>query len=59
MRWKKPNDGDTRIFRTFLFLPRTLNGETRWLEKARIKQRYWWNFNGWEDIAFVDEKEHD
>ena len=38
MRWvrknKKQYHGDTRIRSGFLFFPRTINNETRWLEQA-------------------------
>ena len=45
MRWKgkrkvKPKDGDRRIVRVFLFFPRKLEGEWRWLEMATIEQWY-------------------
>ncbi len=40
MRWPKPqpHEGDTRIVRKFLLLPRKLQGEWRWLESTYIKQ---------------------
>lgn len=34
------NEGDTRIKSGFLFLPKKLNGEWRWLERAKCKQTY-------------------
>ena len=41
MRWKinkiKYNKDDTKIETTFLLFPMTINGETRWLEKASYK----------------------
>jgi hypothetical protein len=45
VRWRKrykpaPSFGDTRVVREFLFLPLTLEGETRWLELASIQQEY-------------------
>jgi hypothetical protein len=47
MRWKKifkPKEtlrlGIERTVTRFLFLPRTINGETRWLELVKIKQRF-------------------
>lgn len=43
MRWKKkkaPDYGDRRIISEFLFFPKTLDGETRWLESAKIRQSY-------------------
>ena len=47
MRWiKKKNNtaiehyyvGDTRIIKKFLFVPKCINNEYRWLEFANIKQ---------------------
>ncbi len=47
MRWnhqgyqeKNYREGDQRIRRRFLLLPKTLNHQTRWLEEARVLQRY-------------------
>lgn len=48
MRWKKeapPKHGDIRVIRRFLFLPRTINNERRWLEFAHIYQR--WDDGQW------------
>ncbi len=62
MKWKsKTNlDGDNRIIRRFLFIPKTLQEQTRWLELARIKQVF---VNGilndyWRDIEWVDQDVH-
>ena len=44
MRWftkkKREEEGDERIISKFLIQPWTFNGETKWLERAKIKQRY-------------------
>lgn len=42
MRWinRKPEKDEKRIIKTFLFFPKTINKETRWLEFASIKQVY-------------------
>ncbi len=42
MRWKrnKPKIGATKQKVKFLFFPLTLEGETRWLEFAKIKFEY-------------------
>jgi hypothetical protein len=61
MRWKQqkgddPRCGDTRIVRGFLFIPKLIGGEWRWLEVATWKQIYtiYWNEDGaigyWEDV---------
>ena len=42
MRWnekEQPNHGDTRIVEGFLWFPEKLNGETRWLEKAKWEEK--------------------
>lgn len=40
MRWtnEQPVEGTVRVINKFLFFPRTIQGETRWLEKTKIKQ---------------------
>ncbi|BAO04988.1 uncharacterized protein CBO05P1_269 [Clostridium botulinum B str. Osaka05] len=38
MRWKKPQVNDIRIIKRFLFLPKEIHNEYRWLEIAYIKQ---------------------
>jgi|SaaInlV_165m_DNA_1040744.scaffolds.fasta_scaffold27038_5 hypothetical protein len=44
MRWNNkfvnPNEGDQRVIKKFLFFPKNIDGQTRWLEWARILQRY-------------------
>ena len=40
MRKVKPQYGSTRIVSRFLIFPVTIGNETRWLERARIKQEY-------------------
>ena len=57
---RKYRTGDTRIIIKFLFLPKTINGETRWLEKAKIYQSFdfYYDFifplSEWTDIKWVD-----
>ena len=43
MRWRvktEPEIGDTKIQKVFLFVPRSLGGEVRWLELVKIKYVY-------------------
>ncbi len=60
MRWSKdwqPVDGEMRVVTKFLWLPKKLGHETRWLERAswNIKATvlstgvYWWSATGWLD----------
>jgi len=49
MRFKikeKPELGDRRIISTFLWFPKTLQNELRWLENASVGQTYF-SANGW------------
>ena len=59
MKWDTPNqkDGDKRERRGFLFLPRTINEKTRWLEWAVWEERlivswgdWWWTDVQWKDL---------
>lgn len=65
MRWshKKPKEGDRKRREMFLFVPRTIGGETRWLEEACIE--YEWRdsrlltsgrvgWSGWRPVAWID-----
>lgn len=48
MRWGKyntPELGSTRTDRFFLIFPITIDGETRWLEMATIRYK-WYTVNG-------------
>lgn len=67
MRWEsgKPRyRGQTRTITEFLWFPRKVNHEWRWLEIAKISQvvdKYWTLHDGdklyWKDVEWVDEKE--
>lgn len=50
-RNKKQIHGDKRIINKFLFLPRTIRNETRWLSFEKIEQKYM--NNSWQDIAWI------
>lgn len=57
MRWYSAEVGDTRIVYRFLFFPRKINNQTRWLESAYIRQRYCldsWLCGYWIDKDFID-----
>lgn len=41
---------ETRVIKKFLFFPLTLDGETRWLEVAKIKQKVKQYI--WGDVSF-------
>lgn len=38
MKWKTVQDGDKQIVTKFLWLPLTLGGDTRWLERATFER---------------------
>jgi hypothetical protein len=40
MRWRTKQRNDTRIKRKFLIIPRSFNGQTRWIEWANIEEIY-------------------
>jgi hypothetical protein len=57
MRWikkPKPQIDDTRIVTRFLFFPKCIDGECRWLETAQIKQRYDPGQNGYPPLYFME-----
>lgn len=41
MKWANPQHGDTRVRKGFLWFPRTIGRETRWLEKAVWEEHFW------------------
>lgn len=64
MRWKTGQYDflDTRIKEHFLFLPKRIGNECRWLERAKYKQRYEYISDGsglslleWVDTEWIDE----
>jgi len=57
MRWQKPNKhGLKRIVREFLFLPKCINGEYRWMESVTYEQKYdaYNLILIWEDIRWIN-----
>lgn len=57
--------GQERVIERFLILPKKINGEVRWLEKAKINQKVfnvdvggsmeWGNYmKQWRDIHWID-----
>lgn len=44
-----PERGDTREISYFAILPVTIDGETRWFEKVKIKQTYCYSMGSLED----------
>lgn len=61
MRWKVestpvPFPSDTRIREHFLFRPKVIKKECRWLEKAKYKQCFESYCMDWVDIEWIDEE---
>lgn len=66
MRWTRktpPKEGEIRIISKFLFLPRTIKDEKRWLERVYIKQKfvyktvmfgYMFTIHGFEEPRYPD-----
>lgn len=59
------NDGDRRVIKKYLLLPKKLDNEWRWLEKVKIGQLYRKRLQGlinpkygrkWVDEAWVDDE---
>ena len=53
MRWNKPEFGEKRIVKGFLWFPKQINNDVRWLEKAKWEQVYvedHWFDREWLDI---------
>ncbi len=60
MKWKEEaKAGDIRIVNKFLFLPKCINGESRWFEYATIKQLYKIFSYGdyWEDVEWINDQQ--
>ena len=59
MRFEFPDIGDKRILFRFLLFPVIIEGETRWLEFAYIRQIYKSNVytSGWVNAFFVEKKD--
>ena len=51
---KTPENGTLRIKRKFLFFPKIINGEFRWLEKAMWSELYQYK---WYTIKWIDWRE--
>ena len=61
MRWNTDPEIKRRVIYRFLFFPRTIRGERRWLEFAYIKQRYSSFTTGkgwWKDVEWTDKFNH-
>jgi hypothetical protein len=56
MRWTRGAFGDKRIKKGFLFFPKVINNETRWLEFAEWEQKYVVD-NAWISTKWIDNKE--
>lgn len=56
MRWRKPKNGDRRVITKFLFFPRNIWGDVRWLERVKIEQRFvdFAGYRWWKDIIFME-----
>ncbi len=60
MRWFRPKENTYRTRKGFLLFPKTLDGETRWLEYTQWIQRFVnWPYYGdlWVDWAWADKTE--
>lgn len=59
MRWKGKKDRETTVRKLFLWFPKNVNGEVRWLEFVEIKGYWWQGFSGswyWESKSYNNKK---
>jgi hypothetical protein len=54
MRWFKPYHGNRKIKTWFAFLPVTIDGETRWMEKVTVLYFYNEYIEVWNRHCFLD-----
>lgn len=56
MRWNnvRPKTDEPRFVTKFLWLPKKINHETRWLEKATYEQVYRGAIHGWYDLRVAN-----
>jgi len=57
MRWKRPKEGQRRIKSQFLLFPKTIRGETRWLEFASWEEAFFVGMTGyswWGEMKWID-----
>lgn len=55
-----PSRGDTKIKEKFLFFPKCIDGEVRWLEHAKYMVRYITSeyiWDHWSAVKWMDESE--
>lgn len=59
-KYVRPQPDDQRVLEKYLFFPKYIRGECRWLERVRIRQiytnvgcQYSWQHH-WLDINFVE-----
>jgi hypothetical protein len=56
MMWKQPKGGETKQVTKFLWFPKTIENETRWLQRATYEIQYcdyseWWIATRWISLA--------
>jgi hypothetical protein len=51
----KTDEKNFRVIKRFLFIPKSINGTTKWLQLVNIKQHYSQNYydSQWIDIEFI------
>ncbi len=60
MRWRVPDIGDKRVRSRFLFLPKRIKSERRWLEVAKWEEQFVLDiYEGfyWRPIRWVEREE--
>lgn len=58
---RRPKDGEIRLITKFLWFPKCLDGETRWLETATWEEKYslsgHFKDDGWYATRWINENE--
>ena len=56
-KYDNPHQGRERDRSGFLLFPKSMQGETRWLERAVWRQRYETNYadDGWTDLEWLND----
>ena len=58
MKWRHPEIGATRIIQSeFLWWPKRIGDETRWLEKATWVDDYIYAYRFWKSRIWIDNKD--
>jgi hypothetical protein len=60
MRWKEKiyHMDEVRIREGFLFFPKRIREDVRWLEYARWEERFYGAYLGWDGTRWIDDPDN-